>query len=435
MDILYQIFVSVLDAVIVVFFLYEFMNRKAIGISEMVLFVTHTVAGVLANTEIAANAFWTAMTGVMYLGYTFFVGRKHIGRALTGAVMTFVTAGLTSMAAMYFSATLLGIRFEDLIEFCSDSHSLIVIVLQKVLLFSAFLVILRLAKTQTLVNLKKRELVLIASILVMISCILIIIFYMVFTMDISEKGMENYGLVSLFLLFLTGGIFCFILRMNRMNQEQLKSEKQLLFYQTQARNMENFQAEYEHMRCLRHDLRHHFDIAVGMLELGRQEDALNYLKNVSGNIFEHMTQFVDVGNEVVNAAINSKLVVGKEKGVSFALKMDGACRFSKEEEMEAGIILANLLDNAIAAAMHAETKEVSMTTRMINEYMEFVIENSFSQKFEEEKRPTKEHGWGLISVKGMVKKLDGEIHTEKADEQYRVVLLLRNSAHLPKREG
>ena len=102
------------------------------------------------------------------------------------------------------------------------------------------------------------------------------------------------------------------------------------------------------------------------------------------------------------------------------------------EDIDIIILLENLFDNAIEAVEKcANKKEIKFSIKNINSMLVLKLWNSSCKKpkvkkerFVTDKHDSKGHGWGLESVKYIVKKYDGIIEFEYTEMFFQTVIMI-----------
>ncbi|MFA5659749.1 MAG: ATP-binding protein, partial [Oscillospiraceae bacterium] len=127
-------------------------------------------------------------------------------------------------------------------------------------------------------------------------------------------------------------------------------------------------------------------------------------------------QFVNTQSSIINAVINSKLSKCTEEGIALDFKVTGSvCDF---DEIELGILLSNLFDNAIeASAKNKADKKIEIEICDNKGYLCILMKNLLDESVMESnpelvtsKSDKKCHGIGLKSVRDIVEKHDGIIN-------------------------
>lgn len=114
--------------------------------------------------------------------------------------------------------------------------------------------------------------------------------------------------------------------------------------------------------------------------------------------------------------LNIKVRKMEEKNIFF--KVDSKIEKIPMKDIDFVVLLGNLLDNAIEAAEKCEDGKGKITCifRNINDMFIFKVKNTSiykpyekNTKFYTSKKEKDEHGWGIESVKQIVRKYNGEI--------------------------
>lgn len=426
--VLINVLCSALDAVIVLIFLSNFFEKNKLGWLEAVSFFIISFLGIMANSDVAGNMFWTLMITVYYSLYAVLISNESKIKAVVTGVMFSLLNGVVSFVLFFVTAILTQKKLNEVRILFSGTEGIFLVLISKLVIFLGILIFLRLTKKKTLTCLKRSEWLIIGLLLLIVFFIQVILFYTVFILEIPDAVIRIYGLCAVFLMVFAGGIIGIIVRMNKNNGEQMEYQQKMALYEAQQKVLAGFQKEYNSIRYVKHDLRQYFGSAIHFLERGENEEALEYLRTVSKTKVEQLLPMINVNNEVVNATLNSKLLFGKSRGIYFTLGFGGTWYFGKDKEadVDVGIILANLLDNAILAAEHTEEKEVSIKSVDHGGFLRIIIKNSFSEQYERNKKSSNEHGWGLASVCNLVEKYGGLICPEEKDNYHTVVLALKN---------
>lgn len=223
-------------------------------------------------------------------------------------------------------------------------------------------------------------------------------------------------LVSVILIGLCIGLYtksCQYEAQNTILQVQLKQE-----HNTYAKVNEI----YEKARMMNHDVKHYLSIVLGLLENEAYDEAKNQIIDLVGNRMKlDMVQYGS--NSEINAVLNDKLDYAKNSGVNLEMKVSGT--ISDEFAMDAAIILANLLDNAIEAAKNEQDKRVELDMYELKGMYYITVQNPIrssvlksNPKMETTKSEREKHGIGINSVRFLVKKMDGSFQLREENGNF-----------------
>jgi sensor histidine kinase regulating citrate/malate metabolism len=177
---------------------------------------------------------------------------------------------------------------------------------------------------------------------------------------------------------------------------------------------------YKQMRGWRHDYHNHMQTMKAYRALGENEKIDAYLNALETDLTSVDT-LIKSGNVMVDAILNSKLSLAKNRNISINAKAV-VPKDITVSEIDLCIIIGNLLDNAIEACMRTEDE----ARRFIRVYMDvkrdhlyISITNISAGK--PQKRDGRyvsgkgeNHGFGLMRVDKIVKKYAGYI--KRGDE-------------------
>lgn len=211
-----------------------------------------------------------------------------------------------------------------------------------------------------------------------------------------------------------------------------KHEAELLEYQMKAyRNQIDVMLEsMEKMKMLRHDMKHHLTELRFMAEREDFSKLQRYLNDME-EFFERPNETVSSGNVEVDSVLNYMVQKAREMQLNTIVKV--AIPEDVKHSFDLNIIIGNLLQNAIDAAVETEEKFLCVELSMKNGILILEIENSFlpekirkdkSGNFLTTKKESESHGIGLKSVKRMVEKYHGDMSIKIQDTHFCVKLIL-----------
>lgn len=193
----------------------------------------------------------------------------------------------------------------------------------------------------------------------------------------------------------------------------------------QKRIMENFRRE-------KHDWINKLIVLKNELQSENRELAIQEIDKIIQN--SQMRQIIsDTGNKCIDALINVKYTVAKGKEIEFILKI-----FIPEElpidQCDIGVVLGNLLDNAIEATEKCNKSErkIKIIMGIKKEALVMAIENPFEHQLQVDKNgnllSTKgdvtKHGYGISSIKKVVEKYNGDVIIDTEDSIFSVTVTM-----------
>jgi len=202
-------------------------------------------------------------------------------------------------------------------------------------------------------------------------------------------------------------------RLYSLEKEQYKSIKDNL--------------EYINIKC--HDLKHQMRALLNGKQVDKQE-------------IQKMENAIDIydltyktKNEALNVVLMEKGTICKNEGIEFTCIIDGSClSFIKDYDIYA--LFGNILDNAIEA-LRLVKNEKRVLTLQIKTRGKFVMIKSYNKyvgdlRFENglpitTKADKKNHGYGLKSIRYVVKKYHGQLRIKADNNIYDMTILFQSS--------
>ena len=190
-----------------------------------------------------------------------------------------------------------------------------------------------------------------------------------------------------------------------------QAQLQLKLYDEKIKYME---ASEEHIYSIQHDFRNHLCAIRSMVQIQDKQNILAYLEqfesSLSTEIFTHYTD-----NKNFNLLLNYLIDKVNSQGIENDIHIEIPQSFSFNQ-YDMNILLSNLIDNAIEAAVNSIEKKLSLHIQYVKGIFYMKITNSYNRPvlFHKNNYLTTKvekdvHGYGLTNVKNIVKKYDGTI--------------------------
>lgn len=247
-------------------------------------------------------------------------------------------------------------------------------------------------------------------------------------LDVGEEA--QLICIAIGLLAVSIAISICIYKLNRQNYYRTENKILNMRIQGEMNMLGKIEEMYNDNQILQHDLKRYLTVVQGMLYSGETGQAIQYLERVSESRFDQ-TQIYFTNSSVVNAVLNDKAEICRKNGISYEAEITG--EVPEQGQIEIGMILSNLIDNAI----EAEMKEAEQNRRieiglfkhkgMFMIRVENYIEKSVLEKNPQlmtEKKDSKKHGIGIKSVRKTVKELNGTYLCEEAGHTFFTTILL-----------
>lgn len=181
--------------------------------------------------------------------------------------------------------------------------------------------------------------------------------------------------------------------------------------------------QYKEQTNVRHDMKNHLISLSAFAEREEWSKLKKYLSQIyhAGMIDE---QDIETGNHVVNAIVNAKRLIARQKDIKF----DCSINISKPlaiDEYDLCIIWGNILDNALEAADIAEQeRHIHVQAETVKKNLIICIKNSVKPGMLPEKFGIQNWGTGLRNVNKIVQKENGIMDIELKDTVFEISIML-----------
>lgn len=141
---------------------------------------------------------------------------------------------------------------------------------------------------------------------------------------------------------------------------------------------------YNEMTQWKHDWQNHINVAMYMLKEKRYEEADKYLGEISNSINydRKYKSFITTNNNVLNAIINSKIIVAVDKNIDVKTSVNITEPIHIDDIDLCGL-LGNLLDNAIEACERTKSNRfINIKIITVKKNLIILIKNSMSGNIE-----------------------------------------------------
>lgn len=258
----------------------------------------------------------------------------------------------------------------------------------------------------------------------------------IYILLMTVNDVWNLGLfVSVVLLFALNGLILYlygqmiVLYQEKLAQQVIREQNRIFM-----RQLEVEQDALNKMRQLRHDWNNLLLPIVGQMEQGDYFAAEMTLRGLIAEMGS-MGHFVQCGDPVIAAVINYKLAGAQTAGIEVRCAVDLPADLSKRINVqEIGVLLGNLLDNALRAVTgdsHSTNKYIELKLSILLGTLVIVVANSFDGRlaldhgeYQTTKSDKDNHGLGLKAVRRIVEHYQGDMAIEADDQIFKVRIKL-----------
>ena len=213
-------------------------------------------------------------------------------------------------------------------------------------------------------------------------------------------------------------------------KSQLKQEKEILdlLYKTQQ---EQYKLSRENIALINqkcHDLKHQ----IRALRTANKEELDKYLGEIEDSV-QIYEAIVKTGNDVFDTILTEKSLYCKKHGIQVTCVADGS-QLGFIDTIDLYAILGNAMDNAIEAVEKFKEKEKRQIDVMIYRQHNFLVMNIMNPMpeqlmYEEDipittKKDKMSHGFGLRSIRQILKKYEGFLNVSEDDGCFSLKMLI-----------
>ena len=203
-------------------------------------------------------------------------------------------------------------------------------------------------------------------------------------------------------------------------------KQQTALYQNQ---LEIIMESQNRIRSLRHDMKNHILALQAVVKNGSKEEVQEYLQGMQ-EFMVNPAEYVMTGNENIDSLLNYK--IGKAKEMLYAVET----KINIPEKLnlnsfDLSVVLGNLLDNALEAAVQTEEKRMEIEMSAEKGVMFLHIRNSYNGKslgnngiLQTTKADRQNHGMGMKNVQTIVEKYHGDMDVACDHGYFEVDVLL-----------
>ena len=244
------------------------------------------------------------------------------------------------------------------------------------------------------------------------------------------KASTASGLVIISVGLLMVNFLIFYLYNMLSNALSQKYENDVLRQKIQnySNQMEIMLQGEEKVKALRHDMKHHMS-ELKLMAMKHENKAIQKYIDDMEEFIENPNEIVSSGNVEIDSVLNYMLRRAKKELQVVNVKMQIPAAVSHFFDLN--VILGNLLENAIEAAMQTEEKQLDVDIKLKQGVMRIKIENSFNGRIEKgqkglltTKEKKEQHGIGLSNVRKIVEKYNGIMEICPRDNIFCVKLIL-----------
>lgn len=203
-----------------------------------------------------------------------------------------------------------------------------------------------------------------------------------------------------------------------------------------------FQSEYykkfgeciEETRKGEHDLRHHLNTVLGLIQQKNSEKVEKYISELLGNRLS-ISDILHCENDAVNAILGYYANICKLEAIDLTIETM-VPNDLEIDETDLCVVFGNILENALEACRRISSgdKYIKITSQFISGKLFIAVDNRFTGEIRVKngvylsKKRNEEPGIGIISVMAIAEKYGGDVSFKAADQVFMVSVVLTNKS-------
>lgn len=248
-----------------------------------------------------------------------------------------------------------------------------------------------------------------------------------------DHGLMYFILLECLLIIFDIGIFYIFQKMERLQQEKLKSA--LVFQQNEAQQAfykESIQKNQQ-LKKIVHDEKNFLLGVEGYLKNGEINAALAEVERQRKQLMSTITDYT--GNIALDTVLTAKVEEARKQGITIqpVIMLYGQIMI---DFLDLVLLLGNALDNAIEATeavVQIEEKKIWLTMKLQQNILHIQVENPVvepvvieNQTIVSGKKEQELHGFGISNMKTITKKYHGTFDIRCSDKLFVLNIVLEN---------
>ena len=257
---------------------------------------------------------------------------------------------------------------------------------------------------------------------------LIIVLIMI-SMDYASNVTES--IISIVILLVIN-VFVFYFYDELMKSYESKIERTRLQQQNNAylKQLEIINQSKENIKAFRHDVKNHALTLKYYIDNYDRDGATGYLDNIL-DFINYSKEHAKSGNFEIDSLINYKMDLAEKSNIKAEVYLAIPHKLNINP-FDLSIVIGNLLDNAIEAALKAENKFINISIELDRNVLYISISNSYDGNLKltnsklETTKDNDNHGIGISSVQKSIEKYNGTMNIHYDGQVFYVDALMYN---------
>lgn len=273
------------------------------------------------------------------------------------------------------------------------------------------------------IKVKKEEYAIITIFYAIFFIIVLLSIAMSQSIDFPDIWQKTFLILDILMFIANIIILKMILHINQQNHYEMENTLLRMQISQQEERIREEERSYQEVQLLRHDLKRYFVTYRQLLQEGKYDIVEQDIDKILGERL-NMMYFAYTDNTILNTVICDKAAQCSIKNIKIEVKVNVNQEMAS---IEYGVMLSNLLDNAIEAEEQEkeENRYIRLNIGMEQEMLHLVVSNYISESvlknnalLETSKNNKQLHGIGLKGVKEFVQYKEGEIEVFEENHMF-----------------
>ena len=394
----------------------NYFSLTAFLILHMLL--SRIIPDIIANPYLA-----TSLAVLSNFGLLFCFFKKSVGIFASNAIWTLIIliCEFASIAVFSFTAN---ISISDFL-FESNTASVLVSFVSRIIAIAVFYIVIKYSAIRRMQGLfhSSYTFFFITAFIIITN---LIILYRLTLSDTHSEYFMSFLILSCLLFFIS-----LLYMIDKFVRLMLSNQElDMLKQQTEIHNHfeQNIETLTERLNLMNHDYRHHLQTLNNIVKTGAIDHAAAYYEGLIRQIPIPFSEIIE-NFAVISCLLMQKESEAREFGINFHWDVPQSIKVNINE-ISMNIILSNLLDNAFDAVKKLDSeRSITLFIGELSECLMIVIENTMPPEkepyfYNHTSKSTSGHGFGIKSVKQIVKSYNGTIEIETPGELFSVTITL-----------
>lgn len=226
----------------------------------------------------------------------------------------------------------------------------------------------------------------------------------------TKAEFNTYIIISVINAIMCIGIFIYYGLLDEQDKKLKEFEKEQQFVELNESYMQVLESQNNEMHMIVHDVKNHYAAIASMDDANEIQD---YISSIANDIQKY--QIIKLtNNKMLDLLLSKYKVECSANAVEFNTEVKTA-NLNYIDDSDLSIVICNLLDNAVQAALKSNAKQISLSLRRVNNFDVLTVTNSCDTvpqstngKIATSKKDKTSHGYGMRLIEKYARKNNAE---------------------------